>query len=96
MPQASRLQTGRTTGASRSHPESPLCDREYLDASTGSCLEPEGIPEDDLSLLARRSAAAAHWGAAMTATLTLIAEIIGFIVLSVVFLLGLLTVGPLA
>lgn len=30
-------------------PDSPLCDCEYLDGCTGSCLEPVGIPEDDLS-----------------------------------------------
>jgi hypothetical protein len=46
--------------ADRPQPESPLCDCDYLDACTGSCLEPVGVPEDDLSFSAICSAARSH------------------------------------
>jgi hypothetical protein len=53
-----RLFSPRTGG--RPHRENPLYDCDYLDACTGSCLGPVGIPEDDLSFYAAPRAAWPH------------------------------------
>lgn len=50
----------KACSALHSQPDSPLCDCDYLDACTGNCLEPVGIPEDDLSFHAAHRAAWPH------------------------------------